>query len=349
MSVITKSKDVDTIHVDELVGYLQTYEYDLPKTNKSKSMALETVDDVDDNVFNNEISSTKIAYLAKQFRNFLKNNNKKARNKNFVDYKNVKKNEQPKNDFPKKSTSKKEKVGKFSNNSLSQQFFCCQGFGHIKSKCPTYLRSKEKAMAITLNDDEGFDHGSNNDQEGKFMAFTATAMIDETTDEKGESSSNEELYENDNLQETYNKLCKIAVKDAITVEVSLKKIDTLEIEKKNLLIKLFDTNELLNVVKIENMSLVEKVKELESVLSVTREQLGRSSSSKLDEMLGTQKYSCDKIGLGYVEDDYVSKNSSTKFVISAPVSFPKSKERVHKKEILATRRIKVDLSDTKPK
>ena len=163
MSVITKSKDVDTIHVDELVGYLQTYEYDLPKTNKSKSMALETVDDVDDNVFNNEISSTKIAYLAKQFRNFLKNNNKKARNKNFVDYKNVKKNEQPKNDFPKKSTSKKEKVGKFSNNSLSQQFFGCQGFGHIKSKCPTYLRSKGKAMAITLNDDEGFDHDSDND------------------------------------------------------------------------------------------------------------------------------------------------------------------------------------------
>lgn len=35
-------------------------------------MALEIVDDVDDNVFDNEISSTEIAYLAKKFRNFLK-------------------------------------------------------------------------------------------------------------------------------------------------------------------------------------------------------------------------------------------------------------------------------------
>ena len=48
---ITKSKDVDSILIDELVGSLQSYELDLPKTNKSKSMALKSVDDVDDNGF----------------------------------------------------------------------------------------------------------------------------------------------------------------------------------------------------------------------------------------------------------------------------------------------------------
>ena len=35
---ITESKDVDSILVDELVGSLQSYELDLPKTRKSKSM-----------------------------------------------------------------------------------------------------------------------------------------------------------------------------------------------------------------------------------------------------------------------------------------------------------------------
>jgi len=71
VTVITKSKDVDTIPVNELlVGSLQNYESDLPKTNKSKSMVLISVDDVDDNAFDDEISSTEIAYLAKQFRNF---------------------------------------------------------------------------------------------------------------------------------------------------------------------------------------------------------------------------------------------------------------------------------------
>ena len=53
---ITESKDVDPIPVDELIGSLQSYELDLPKTSKSKSMALKSVDDVDVNVsgFNDE-------------------------------------------------------------------------------------------------------------------------------------------------------------------------------------------------------------------------------------------------------------------------------------------------------
>ena len=87
VTAITESKDVDFIHVDELVGSLQSYELDLPKTNKSKSMALKSVDDVDGNGFDDEFSVTEIAYLAKNFRNFFKNNNKRARGKNNVESK----------------------------------------------------------------------------------------------------------------------------------------------------------------------------------------------------------------------------------------------------------------------
>ena len=75
MTAITESKDVNSIPVDELVGSLQSYELDLPKTNKSKSMALKSIDDVNVNGFDDELSTTEIAYLAKNFRNFLKNNN----------------------------------------------------------------------------------------------------------------------------------------------------------------------------------------------------------------------------------------------------------------------------------
>ena len=62
VTVLTESKDVDTIPVDEFVGSLKSYESDLPKTNKSKSMALKSVDDCE---FGDEITSIKIAYLAK--------------------------------------------------------------------------------------------------------------------------------------------------------------------------------------------------------------------------------------------------------------------------------------------
>ena len=88
-----------------------------------------------------------------------------------------------------------------------------------------------------------------------------------------------------NLQEIYNKLWKITAKDAMNVDICLKKINTLEQEKKNLLVKLFDANELITSIKIENMSLIRKVKSLEFELSVAREQLDRSSTYKLDNML----------------------------------------------------------------
>ena len=49
------------------------------------------------------------------------------------------------------------------------------------------------------------------------------------------------------------------------------------------------------------MSLIEKVKSLEFELFVAREQLDRSSNSKLDNMLNVQKSVSDKTGLGFVE------------------------------------------------
>ena len=115
VTVITESKDVNSIPVDELVGSLQFYKLDLPKTNKSKSMVLKSVDDVDGNGFDDELSSTKIAYLAKNFRNFLRNNNRRAKGKNNVEPRNFKRNEPTKVNNTDKS---KEKVGQTSNNSL---------------------------------------------------------------------------------------------------------------------------------------------------------------------------------------------------------------------------------------
>ena len=110
VTAITESKDVDSILIDELVGSLQSYELDLPKTSKSKSMALKSVDDVDVGGFNDELSTTEIAYLAKNFRNFLRNNNRKARDKNTVKPRNLRKNDPTKVNNTDKP---REKVGQF--------------------------------------------------------------------------------------------------------------------------------------------------------------------------------------------------------------------------------------------
>ena len=71
-------------------------------------MAFKSVDDIDVSGFGDELSATEIAYLAKNFRNFLKNNNRKARGANTAEPRNFRKNDLTKvnnNDKP------REKVG----------------------------------------------------------------------------------------------------------------------------------------------------------------------------------------------------------------------------------------------
>ena len=78
-------------------------------------MALKFVDDVDGNGFDDELSAIEIAYLAKNFRNFLRNSNRKARGTNSAEPRNFRKYDPTNvnnNDKP------RERVGQSSNYSL---------------------------------------------------------------------------------------------------------------------------------------------------------------------------------------------------------------------------------------
>ena len=97
-------------------------------------MTLKSVDDVDIDGFDDELSATKIAYLAKNFRNFLRNNNRKVRGANTVEPRNFRKNDPTKVNNTEKP---REKVGQSFNNSMGHQYFGCQGYGHMKLECPT--------------------------------------------------------------------------------------------------------------------------------------------------------------------------------------------------------------------
>ena len=132
----------------------------------------------------------------------------------------------------------------------------------------------------------------------------------------------------------------------MSVNLGLKKIASLELEKKNLLVKLFDANELLNNVKTGNMLLLDKVKNLELELFVAREQTNRSASSKIDHMLSVQKSPFDKTGLGFVENIFVLEPLSTNFV---PSSEPSVSEVAKSVEATPLRKIKDDLQEFKPK
>ena len=60
-------------------------------------MALKSINDVDGNGFDDELSFIEIAYLVKNFKKFLRNNNKRERGKNNAKPRNFKRNEPPMN------------------------------------------------------------------------------------------------------------------------------------------------------------------------------------------------------------------------------------------------------------
>ena len=178
------------------------------------------------------------------------------------------------------------------------------------------------------------------------FAFTAIVVVNES-ELIEENPSNGELFECADLQEAYNKLCKVTAKDAMSVDLEPKKIATIEHEKKNLLLNLLDTNEMVNKVKIENMMLLDRIKNLELELSIAREQTKRSASSKFNHMLIIQKSLLDKSSLVFVDSISVFESHSINFVSS---SEPSKIEVVKPKEDApAPRKIMIDLKESKPK
>ena len=80
ITFIEESKDIDSIHLMELVGNLQTYELGLTrigKGSKSKSMALKAKSNETNESSDDEDSKMK-SFITRQFKKFMKNANAKG-------------------------------------------------------------------------------------------------------------------------------------------------------------------------------------------------------------------------------------------------------------------------------
>ena len=218
VTTIEESKDLDDIKVQELIGSLQTYELSLPNQRKSKSLALKTVNErVDAHDSSDDDAVEKdVAYLAKNFRKFLKFKNSGK----FGDKGKFQNSGREKREFKKKD-------GKESQSTQGVTCFKCNGHGHFKKECPNYLKSKGKAYAITLSDLDSLNSDSDEscDGEGNYFAFMAIAYVESSealnllVQELGEHSDEESIgivekldaEEDENaacLQENYKTIAK---------------------------------------------------------------------------------------------------------------------------------------------
>ena len=312
-----ESKDIEKIHLTELVGNLQTYELGLSrigKSGKGKSMALKAKSIDTDESFDDEDSKMK-SYITRQFKKFMKN----ANGRNFE-----KDNRQSSSSqFKRQDKGKKDaKEGGQYTVPAGPKCFGCQGFGHMKHECPTYLKNigKSKALAATLSDTEP-EEDSDNEDDGILNAFTATVNLTdgivEDVDEEKElvESKFEKMDDQDDIHTAYEKLYKVSEKHEKIYRLATKKLSDVELDCEELSTKFDKANQTIGALRFENNFLAEKTKKLEAELFQVRDQLERTSSTKLDEMLSIQKSTSDRTGLGYgISSSNTASTSTTVFV-----------------------------------
>ena len=171
-------------------------------------MALKAKSSDTDESSNDENSKMK-SYIIRHFKKFMKNANGKGFDK----------------DRRQSNSSQFKSQGKGKKNAsdggqytvpVGPKCFGCQGFGHMKQECPTYLKSigKSKALTATLSDTE-LEDDTDDEDDGILNTFTTTVnpteKIFEDVDEEEElvESKFKKMDDQDDIHTTYEKLYKL--------------------------------------------------------------------------------------------------------------------------------------------
>ena len=297
ITMIEESKDIDKIPLTELVGNLQTYELGLTRigrSGKGKSMALKAQSSDTEESSDDKDSKMK-SYITRQFKKFMKNANGKGFDKD--------RRQSSSSQFKSQDKGKKDaKDGGQYIIPTGPKCFGCQGFGHMKHECPTYLKSigKSKVLVATLSDTEPEDD-SDNENDGILNAFTATInptdgiVEDVVEEEELVESKFEKMDDQDDIHTTYEKLYKLSEKFEKLYRLTTKKLSDVELDHDELSTKFDEANQTIGELRFENNFLAEKTKKLEAELFQVRAQLERTSSAKLDEMLSLQKFTTEQV------------------------------------------------------
>ena len=171
------------------------------------------------------------SYITRRFKKFMNNANVKGFDKDCK--------QSSSSQFKSQDRGKKDaKDGGQYTIPFGPKCFECQGFGHKKQECPTYLKSigKSKALAATLSDTKPETKSNDSDDKGILSAFTAivdpTKGIAKAMDEEEDLviSKFKKMDEQDDIHTTYAKLYKVSKRHEKLYRLSTKKLGEVELE-----------------------------------------------------------------------------------------------------------------------
>ncbi|GJV91800.1 retrovirus-related pol polyprotein from transposon TNT 1-94 [Tanacetum coccineum] len=289
-------KDLTSLSLDELIGNLKVHEMIIKKDSEivkakveRKSLALKAKKESSDEeclTFGSE--DEEYAMAVRDFKKFFKRRGRFVR--------------QPRNDKKTFQRSRDDKNGK-----SERKCFRCGDPNHLIRECPKPPRDKnQRAFVGGSWSDSGEENDEKIQDETCLVAQAPNEVCSESSYFSDENSSIDDL----DLDNEYDKLCKMSLK-IITKNKKLKAIrKSLENELRELKDKMFTLEKnkevdldcaKCHVLKIEN----EKLKD-----ESTRLNKFEKSTHCLNEMLSNQKPSGDKLGLGF--NSFEASSSGTK-------------------------------------
>ncbi|MCI04313.1 gag-protease polyprotein [Trifolium medium] len=168
VTAIEEAIDISSMKVDELVGSLQTFELAMKDKSDKKNKSISFVSNADDEELESdketdESISDAIVLLGRQFNKILKRMERRprpnARNIRF--------------DISKQgSTPKKTRNDEKENQGKGVQCHECEGFGHIRLECATYLKKQKKSLNVSWSDEEDSECEFDNESTKQVNAMT---------------------------------------------------------------------------------------------------------------------------------------------------------------------------------
>ncbi|KAK2396391.1 hypothetical protein QL285_058047 [Trifolium repens] len=273
--------------VEEVVGSLQTFKMNFSDKIEKKGKSIAFTSNTDYEEVDEEDISDDIALLGRQFNKILKNVDRRPR-------RNVQ-HIQP--DISKQgNASAKTKADDKTNQSKGVQCHECEGYGHNRSECTTYLKKQEKGLSVYWSDEDDFEDELESKAANHVSAMTGVCNSDT------ESCDEELTYEE--LASAYKELC-IRSKEVCRTNIEQEAvINQLKSEKATKV----EQEAVINQLKIEGVKLQAKITSLQDkVKSLTSNLENKTKSSrmlssgtkKIDGILMIRNHANHPTGTGY--------------------------------------------------
>ncbi|MCI19135.1 gag-protease polyprotein, partial [Trifolium medium] len=195
VTAIEKAQDISSMKLDELVGSLQTFEFGIKNREEKKSKSIAFVSNAGDEETQgdeetDESISDAIVLLGRQFNKVLRRMDKSPRS----NVKNIQ------FDISKQANNQK-KTRNYEKGSQPNGVQCheCEGYGHIRTECATYLKKQKKSLVVSWSYEDDSEEEVDGETAKHVSALTGICMADE--------ESNDEEVSYDELAASYKELC----------------------------------------------------------------------------------------------------------------------------------------------